>query len=56
MKREVQKQTAVNKVNEIYNLDFNYYPRDTKKNKSDDDKAEAILIARALYLENKEEI
>ena len=55
-KREVQKQTAVNKVNEIYNLDFNYYPRDTKKNKSDDDKAEAILIARALYLENKEEI
>lgn len=56
MKRAVQKQTAVNKVNEIYNLDFNYYPRDTKKNKSDDDKAEAILIARALYLENKEEI
>lgn len=55
MKRAAQKEAAVEKVNELYNLDFNYYPRDTKKNQSDDDKAEAILIARALYLENKED-
>lgn len=55
MKREIQKQTAVNKVNELYNLNFNYYIRDTKTKESDDDKAEAILIARALYLENKED-
>lgn len=55
MKREIQKQVAVDTVNELYKLDFNYYARDTKKNQSDDDIAEAILIARAAYLENKED-
>lgn len=55
-KREVQKQAAVNEVNKLYNLDLKYYIRDTKENKSDDDKAEAILIARAYYIsENKED-
>lgn len=55
MKREIQKQVAVNKVNELYNLNFNYYVRDTKTKQSNDDIAEAILIARAYFLENKEE-
>jgi len=55
MKRDVQKQEAVNKVNELYNLDLQYLKRDTKTLQSDDDKAEAILIARAYILENKEE-
>lgn len=55
MKRAVQKQNAVNKVNELYNLKFNYYERDTKSHQSDDDKAEAILIARAYFLEKKED-
>lgn len=55
MKREKQKIAAVDKVNELYNLDFNYYVRDTKSKQSDDDKAEAILIARAFFLENKED-
>ncbi len=54
MKRKVQKQAAVKKVNEIYNLDFNYYERDTKKKQSDDDIAEAIMIARAFFLDEKE--
>lgn len=55
MKRAVQKELAVDKVNELYNLDFHYYVRDTKTKQSDDDIAEAILIARAYFLENKEE-
>ncbi len=54
MKRAVQKKVAVDKVNELYNLKFNYFERDTKARQSDDDMAEAILIARAFYLENKE--
>ena len=54
-KRDKQKQVAVAKVNEIYNLDFKYFERDTKENKSDDDMAEAILIARSAYLEKKED-
>lgn len=54
MKRQIQKLKAINTVNELYNLDFNYYDRDTKTRQSDDDKAEAILIARAFFLENKE--
>ena len=55
-KREVQKQVAVDKVNDLYNLDFKYFVRDAKENQSDDDKAEAILIARSFYLnENKED-
>lgn len=55
MKREIQKQTAVDKVNELYNLNLHYFTRDTKENQSDDDKAEAILIARAFYLDEKKE-
>lgn len=57
MKREVQKQLAVEKANKLYNLDLNYYIRDTKSKISDDDIAEAIMIARAFFieLENKEE-
>ena len=55
MKRAVQKEVAVDKVNELYNLNFNYYIRDTKTKQSDDDVAEAILIARAYFLEKKED-
>ena len=54
-KREIQKQVAVDKVNELYNLNLNYFVRDTKENQSDDDKAEAILIARSFYLNEKKE-
>ena len=54
-KREVQKQVAVDKVNELYNLNLHYFVRDTKENQSDDDKAEAILIARSFYLNEKKE-
>lgn len=54
-KREIQKQVAVDKVNELYNLNLHYFVRDTKENQSDDDKAEAILIARAFYLNEKKE-
>ena len=56
MKRDYQKQRAVDEVNKVYNLGFRYFIRDTKKNISDDDKAEAILLAYAYYLENKEDI
>ena len=55
MKRETQKRLAVDKVNELYKLNFNYYTRDTKAKQSDDDIAEAILIARDYYLEKKED-
>jgi hypothetical protein len=55
MKRAVQKELAVDKVNKLYNLNFNYYIRDTKTKQSDDDVAEAILIARAYFLEKKED-
>ena len=54
-KREIQKQVAVDKVNELYNLNLHYFIRDTKENQSDDDKAEAILIARSFYLNEKKE-
>ena len=54
-KREIQKQVAVDKVNELYNLNLHYFVRDTKENQSDDDKAEAILIARSFYLNGKKE-
>ena len=54
-KREVQKQVAVDKVNKLYNLNLHYFVRDTKENQSDDDKAEAILIARSFYLNEKKE-
>lgn len=55
MKREIQKQVAVDRVNNLYNLNLKYFVRDTKENQSDDDKAEAILIARAFYLNEKKE-
>lgn len=54
MKRAVQKELAVEKVNQLYNLSFNYYVRDTKSKQSDDDIAESILIARAFFLEQNE--
>lgn len=50
-KREAQKIKAVEIVNNIYNLGFEYYQRDTKAHKSDDDKAEAILLALAYIKE-----
>lgn len=53
-KREYQKNAAINKVNDLYGLNFVYFERETKINKTDDDKAEAILIALS-YLEKKEE-
>src|SRR5574344_1236244 len=55
MKREFQKNAAVNKVNDIYGFNFVYNETETKERKTDDDKAEAILIGLA-YLESKEEI
>ena len=58
MKRDFQKRRAVEVVNEIYNLGFIYNATETKKRLTDDDKAEAILIALA-YLkdnENKESV
>lgn len=54
-KREIQKQVAVDKVNGLYNLNLSYFVRDTKENQSDDDKAEAILIARSFYINEKKE-
>ena len=54
-KREIQKQVAVDKVNKLYNLNLHYFVRDTKENQSDDDKAEAILIARSFYLNERKE-
>ena len=56
MKRAVQKELAVKTVNELYNLNFNYYVRDTKSKQSDDDVAESILISRAYFIENKEDL
>nr|DAJ38999.1 MAG TPA: RuvC [Caudoviricetes sp.] len=51
MKRDVQKQKAVDKINEIYNLGFIYNKTETKSKQTDDDKAEAICLALA-YIEN----
>jgi len=50
-KRDYQKQAAVNLVNELYGLDLKYYKSETKKNKTDDDIAEAILIGLAFIKE-----
>lgn len=52
-KRLDLKQTAIDLVNEKYGLKLVFYPRDTKKNISDDDIAEAILIAKAHIYECK---
>lgn len=46
-KRDIQKQRAVEKVNNIYSLGLVYYKTDTKENQTGDDIAEAILIACA---------
>lgn len=51
MKRNVQKQKAVEKVNQIYDLHLVYYENETKKNQTDDDKAEAICLALAYIMD-----
>lgn len=55
MKREIQKQRAVDKVNELYDLEFVYKASETKSERTDDDKAEAICIALA-YIKDNEEV
>ena len=54
MKREIQKQRAVDRVNEIYNLGLIYSETETKTKHTDDDKAEAICIALAYLFEQRE--
>lgn len=51
MKRDVQKQKAVDKINELYDLDFVYNATETKTRHTDDDKAEAICLGLA-YIED----
>lgn len=51
MKRDIQKQKAIEKVNELYGLEFIYYASETKTRQTDDDKAEAICLALA-YIED----
>lgn len=51
MKRNNQKRKAVEMVNELFGLDFVYNETETKSKFTDDDKAEAILIALA-YIKN----
>jgi Holliday junction resolvasome RuvABC endonuclease subunit len=46
-KRDVQKQKAVDIVNEMYGLNLKYFKNDNKKNESEDDVAEAILLGLA---------
>lgn len=52
-KRDIQKQRAVTKVNDIYSLDLVYYKSETKENRTGDDIAEAILIALAYITETE---
>lgn len=52
MKRDVQKQRAVELVNRLYDLGFVYNARETKAKLTDDDRAEAILIALAYIKEH----
>ena len=47
MKRDIQKQRAVDKVNDIYDLNFVYNATETKTRQTDDDKAEAICLGLA---------
>lgn len=54
MKRDYQKQAAVNKVNEVYGFNFVYNETETKTRLTDDDKAEAICLGLA-YIKEKEE-
>lgn len=51
MKREIQKQRAIDKINEVYGLNFVYNATETKTRQTDDDKAEAICIGLA-YIED----
>lgn len=50
-KRDVQKQKAVEKANELYSLGLVYFKTETKENRTGDDIAEAILIASAYLTE-----
>lgn len=52
MKRDVQKQKAVDKINELYDLDFVYNATETKTRHTDDDKAEAICLGLAYIKDN----
>lgn len=52
-KRAIQKEKAVHMVNDLYNLEFEYYENETKTKITNDDEAEAILIALA-YIEEQE--
>lgn len=54
LKRDYQKQAAVNKVNELYGFNFIYNDKETKTKQTDDDKAEAICLGLAFIKENKE--
>ena len=47
MKRNVQKQRAIDKINSLYNLNFIYNEVETKTKHTDDDKAEAICLGLA---------
>nr|DAG31260.1 MAG TPA: RuvC [Caudoviricetes sp.] len=51
MKREIQKQRAVDKINDVYGLNFVYNATETKTRQTDDDKAEAICLGLA-YIED----
>ena len=52
MKRDIQKQKAVDKINEIYGLGFVYSKTETKTKNTDDDKAEAICLGLAYIKDN----
>ena len=52
MKRDIQKQKAVDKINELYDLDFVYNATETKTRHTDDDKAEAICLGLAYIKDN----
>lgn len=52
MKREVQKQKAIDVINSRYKLNLCYYAKETKNKNTDDDKAEAICLALA-YLKSQ---
>lgn len=47
MKREIQKNKAIEKVNSMFDLNFVYYANETKTHQTDDDKAEAICLVLA---------
>ena len=51
MKRDAQKQKAVNMVNQLYDLNFVYNATETKTRRTDDDIAEAICIALSYITE-----